>query len=281
MGKFIKNESDTDEQEEFYEVGREEHQAECRQVGRGKVRVFVEATEFSGKEDEDVDDWLYHFERVAVANGWSQEDRFDIAPAFLRGYASKWFRSVEMDTNKPNTWKVLKSLIEKEFRPVQQEAEILDRLIELKQEEKQPVRSFITKFKEIISNHDGITEEILIYFFVKALRTDLREKVKSTKPSSLKMAFEIAVEKEGFITPLLEVQPKKAEKIKKDYMEDEISNLTKLVKEMHLYYVNDKKTAEKKRICFICKGDDHYSNRCPEKKKDGIDQSGKAQPRSL
>ena len=65
-----------------------------------KARNAFEATELSGKESENVDDWLYHFERVAVANGWSLEDRHETAPALLRGYASKWFRGIEHDENK-------------------------------------------------------------------------------------------------------------------------------------------------------------------------------------
>ena len=96
-----------------------------------KARNAFEATELSGKESENVDDWLYHFERVAVANGWSLEDRLEIAPAFLRGYASKWFRGIEHDENEPKSWKMFKYLMEKEFRPVEEEAEILDRLTEV------------------------------------------------------------------------------------------------------------------------------------------------------
>ena len=89
MEKVVINNFDSEGPEVFYEVDNQMHPKVQRQEGYKRARVAVEATEFSGKESENVDDWLYHFERVAVANGWSLEDRLEIAPAFLRGYASK------------------------------------------------------------------------------------------------------------------------------------------------------------------------------------------------
>ena len=88
------------------------------------------------------------------------------------------------------------------------------------------MRSFITRFKEIVALSDGISDDIITYFFIKALSVSLREKVRSGKPATLKAAFEIAVEKERVVSSKEStVQP--VPKEKKNSMEDEITNLTK------------------------------------------------------
>ncbi|CAI2199648.1 5640_t:CDS:1, partial [Funneliformis geosporum] len=52
---------------------------------------LVPVRRFSGKTDEDPNDWLVHFEKAAKANNWTSERILEIVSGFLEGMAADWY----------------------------------------------------------------------------------------------------------------------------------------------------------------------------------------------
>ena len=53
-------------------------------------RIF-KPEDFHGKADEDASTWLLHFEKVAAANEWTNNNKLRIVPVFLKDAAERWF----------------------------------------------------------------------------------------------------------------------------------------------------------------------------------------------
>ena len=55
------------------------------------AQIVVKPTTFSGKSNEDPQEWFTQFERVAGANNWNDAAKLRIVPAYLIGAAGRWF----------------------------------------------------------------------------------------------------------------------------------------------------------------------------------------------
>jgi hypothetical protein len=60
---------------------------------------LVPVRRFSGKAEEDPNDWLIHFEKAAKANNWAQDRSLEIVGGFLDGIAADWY-----EDNDFNSW---------------------------------------------------------------------------------------------------------------------------------------------------------------------------------
>ncbi|KAG8266182.1 aspartic-type endopeptidase activity protein [Homalodisca vitripennis] len=59
---------------------------------RGPV---INPTKFKGGFDDNVEEYLAHFERVARANGWDESKKLLIILCYLEGAALKWYENIE------------------------------------------------------------------------------------------------------------------------------------------------------------------------------------------
>lgn len=59
---------------------------------------LVPVRRFSGKTDEDPNDWLIHFEKAAKANNWAPERSLEIVGGFLEGMAADWYEDTNFQT---------------------------------------------------------------------------------------------------------------------------------------------------------------------------------------
>ncbi|RWS00661.1 hypothetical protein B4U79_16836, partial [Dinothrombium tinctorium] len=74
---------------------------------------------FNGFESEDVEEYLIRFERIADCNSWTQEQRKQHLPAYLRNAAESWHHSYHL-LNPDCTWDELKDTLKAAFPSSQQ-----------------------------------------------------------------------------------------------------------------------------------------------------------------
>ena len=54
-------------------------------------RTIVDIRPFSGKEDEDISEWLIRWEIAATPNDWTPDQQLTMIPAYLTGRAARIF----------------------------------------------------------------------------------------------------------------------------------------------------------------------------------------------
>ena len=55
------------------------------------ARSIVEIPKFSGQDNKHILEWLEHWNQVATANGWSQENESVLFPLYIVGRALQYF----------------------------------------------------------------------------------------------------------------------------------------------------------------------------------------------
>ena len=58
-------------------------------VGVRPRRTIVDIIDFKGRPDDDVSEWLVHWEATARPNGWTEEHQLIVLPAYLAGRAAR------------------------------------------------------------------------------------------------------------------------------------------------------------------------------------------------
>ena len=61
---------------------------------RATKKKFGRPPTFSGRDEEDVVDWIRRYESVARYNGWSQQDHHDNLEMYLKATAEKWYNCI-------------------------------------------------------------------------------------------------------------------------------------------------------------------------------------------
>lgn len=55
------------------------------------MAIVVKPIPFAGKPEEDPEDWMDRFERIADANEWDAARKLQIVPAYLTDRTKRWF----------------------------------------------------------------------------------------------------------------------------------------------------------------------------------------------
>ena len=61
-------------------------------------KTIVDISLFSGKETEDITEWMIRWDIAARANGWTEEHQIQILPAYLTGRAARIFWRIPQET---------------------------------------------------------------------------------------------------------------------------------------------------------------------------------------
>jgi hypothetical protein len=162
------------------------------------LKLNLKITEFHGKENEVVKDWIYNVENVFKASNIRDDNQKVIyAKTYLRSAALTNFKSFE--AGKPNlTWEQFKEHLINKYRPLYHEETIRQKLKELKMEKTENIRSFVNKYQQLIAEIDEMSEKDKIFYFVSALLDKTRRWVNILSPQSLDQAIEIAEKYETF-----------------------------------------------------------------------------------
>jgi predicted aspartyl protease len=152
-----------------------------------KVRIFA------GKPEEDVEEWINEFERVAIANHWDNTRKLEVAPAYLQGAAKRWH-----DRALPNRWtgahgSFVWSIIER-FVTENKKSKWIQQFNNLKQGKK-TIDEYNDEFTRLLGKVDPTqawTDEMIVRKYIAGLKSKLATLVYMTRPTDLDEATEAA-----------------------------------------------------------------------------------------
>ena len=143
---------------------------------------------FNG-ENEDVMDWLSHFENATRALGINAEDTFRILPYYLQGTAKRWYDLTVGPYGsdpKPTTYDELRQLMIQGLCPADYLAHLSQQLHEARQQKGQTTTSFICEVYDLCKKiHGEMPEQLIVNFISERLLPSVRALVILKNPTTL------------------------------------------------------------------------------------------------
>lgn len=207
---------------------------------------FIKQTEFQGKENEDLEDWIFTMEMNFRLNRVPEDLKIPFAQFYLKDNALGEFKNILKTSIQDGThliWSNLLTMFRGRFRPINYEAKQYIKLVSTKQLQGQTVRNFIDTFKSNLSQGLPMLPIQRVAIFVHSLLPDIQAFVASQNPANLDeaiikaLAFEdaqVAVRKSG-----------------NGSGSNDLAN--------SINYIKDGNTSF---FCFYCGKEGHYQNRC-------------------
>jgi len=147
---------------------------------------------FSGKHDEDLDDWIFAMERHFQKTNVPLDQQTDLAVDYLRGNARALYRNIKDPDGL--TWLDLKGILVNNFVPKNIQNILRTQLRELKQTG--CLEDYIYSFDTIMNKVKDMSEFDKVLYFTDGLRRELKEKVSQRSPKDLFEAKNQALKEE-------------------------------------------------------------------------------------
>ena len=169
-------------------------------------KTIVNIQPFTGKDSEDITEWLINWDTAAVANGWTEENQIQLIPAYLSGRAGRMFWRIPLEERQD--LEQLKESLEELFNTEEKKFLARQKLQEITQGPRESVAEFSEKVdKLVIKGHDGLDslerrDRIACEFFIKGLRPEIKETVWEKSPSSFQEAITAAERREVFLSSM-------------------------------------------------------------------------------
>lgn len=132
--------------------------------------------------------WVFRIEEFFNFHGTPEATRLQIVSFHMEGKAASWFQWMKAN-QLLSTWPVFLHSLKHRFG-----GSLYDdpqgALSKLQQTAS--VAEFQSSFEELMNKVEGISEQLLISFFVTGLKSDIRRELSFSKPSSLMEAFALA-----------------------------------------------------------------------------------------
>lgn len=142
--------------------------------------IAIAPRKFRGGVEENVEEYLTQFERVARANGWDDTKKKVILPCYLDGAALKWFENVEgtQGDGAEVTWAQIKEGMRETFQGIAWEEQVEYRLRMRMQEEAEPVEAYVQDVLNLCQKVNAhMDERSKIKYVLRGLKPSLLEKV--------------------------------------------------------------------------------------------------------
>jgi hypothetical protein len=133
-------------------------------------------------------DWLFKIEAFFDFHTTPEVDRLQIVSFHLDGRAAGWFQWA-MRNNLLPSWQIFKEAVRLRFGPTTYE-DVEGDLSKLTQTGS--VAEFQAQFEELMNKVTGISEPLLISFFITGLKRNLRRELQFHRPTTLMEAFAMA-----------------------------------------------------------------------------------------
>lgn len=157
---------------------------------------FTNQTIFSGKENEDLEDWIFRLELNFRKNFLPDNQKIIHVHDFLKEDAFEEYKNALTDSITEGTeftWKSLLKVFRARFRPINYEADHFLNLINTKQAEGQTVRSYIRLFRSNLGKGFRLHPVQQIAAFTSGLVTDSQQFVSAQNPTTLDEAINKAL----------------------------------------------------------------------------------------
>lgn len=133
---------------------------------------------FKGSMEENVEEYLQAFERIAKANGWNAEKKLVILPCYLDGASLKWYENLEQAEGDNLTWAIVKERMKVAFQSIAWEEQMEYKLRMRMQGEEEQVEAYIQDVLNLCAKLDAdMSERCKIKHVLRGLKPSLLEKV--------------------------------------------------------------------------------------------------------
>src|SRR3990170_2515892 len=158
----------------------------------GREKNVTRPNFFSGTPEEDVEEWLCHFRDVANANEWTQQRCLEIAPAYLKGAAKRWYDQYQpfnqwTGGRQTFTWEIIR-----QFVTENRKSKWISQFDNLKQGKKN-IEEYNDDFNRLLHKvdpTDAWTDEMKIRKYLKGLNPKISPMVYMQNPDDLDEAQE-------------------------------------------------------------------------------------------
>ena len=155
---------------------------------------------FGGTSEEDFKSWFDEFYSATEKRGLTETEQISILKSKLKGSARTVFEGFQ--ATKINTLQKLKTEMLKTFAPLEEPAELRLRLHEIRPKDGESLRIFARtlygKLVQAFSTMDPQAAEMLaISYFIRAVSTELGNRIASRRPETLEQAIEVALRYEN------------------------------------------------------------------------------------
>ena len=157
----------------------------------------VKLPKYNGREDEDLEGWLFSVTEAAKLYGWSKSLQLRHAVLALQGRALSEYRTVVMSGSGPD-WDAFASLMRKQFGPRNPIAHWNKKLMSVKQAPQETVASYDMRFRQVASqlnqalSGSHLPEETLVTWFHEELRPECQDELERDQPETLQEAVKSA-----------------------------------------------------------------------------------------
>jgi hypothetical protein len=252
---------------------------------------------FRGGMEENVEEWIAIFDRIATANNWNEEKKVGILGCFLEGEAYSWYATQLILPVPPVLWNEWREGLIRTFRHCEELK--YTRLESRRMESNDTPESYYFDMVRLCHQCDpNMTNVAKIYHLERGLPTGLKRDFVLTRPGT----------PEEFLVILQRIWINQRMTMKEeDKEEKKISELTKVVFELrnqvsrlsqpreynvgNQYYgerqppfkdqkwenrpprINYGWTPQGQPICYQCKKEGHIASRCPGRMNQGNEET--------
>lgn len=136
-------------------------------------RPYFKPNKFSGSISDNIDSFLKQYNRAALINGWSDDDKTLYIAAFLEGPALTFFDNIQHDITEIK-WADLEGNLRKEFEPIAQTEMIRLILEKRKQLEDESTVAYINEAESLCRRIDkNMSQEEIVRNIMKGLKPNI------------------------------------------------------------------------------------------------------------
>lgn len=247
-------------------------------------RPYFKPNKFSGSISDNIDSFLKQYNRAALINGWSDNDKTLYIAAFLEGPALTFFDNIQHDISEIK-WTDLEGNLRKEFEPIAQTEMIRLILEKRKQLEDESTVAYINEAESLCRRIDkNMSQEEIVRNILKGLKpniaryigimgnknlNELKENVRKYEMIEFMITGHIPQTPSEFKTDIIKNQLNQINSQTAE--ESKISNEIKELKQIIQKSLNmpEKQTSNNfdrtDKKCDICGLNNHNTNNCFKK----------------
>ena len=153
------------------------------------TRLALKPEYFMGSTDEDANQWLDFYERIAAINNWKEELKLQAFPLYLQGVAGSWF--LTLDDAKKASLSELKKAFKERFASGPHNWILSQQLGRRKQRPNESLDAYVIDITRLCKRL-GLSDADSMRYFIEGLQGDLQVYVALQRPKNLEEAESFA-----------------------------------------------------------------------------------------